>query len=229
MKRFWKFAGIATLVAMLGVLAVGAVAFAQDAEDGSGWPFDFRGKFKEAVAEFLGIDVETYDAALEHAQDEVVDEALAEGWLTEEQAERMRERMDGGFGARGMAKGLVGPRGGFMGRGEDSIIGMVAEELDMSVEDLFAQLQDGKSFADLLSEDQIETITNNHLDQLEENLNQAVDDGKITDNQADWMLEKAKERVSDLFSKTWEGRVPGGFRGGGRPGRMGGFPGETDA
>jgi hypothetical protein len=77
MKRFWKFAGIATLVAILGVAAVGAVAYAQD--DGSGGPFDFGGRFREAVANILGVTVDEYDAAVEQAQDQVVDEALEEG------------------------------------------------------------------------------------------------------------------------------------------------------
>ena len=62
MKKFWKTAGIATLVAILGVVGVGAVAYAQD--DGSGKPFDFGGRFREAVAEVLGVSVEEYDAAV---------------------------------------------------------------------------------------------------------------------------------------------------------------------
>jgi hypothetical protein len=240
MKRFWKIAGIATLVAILGVTAVGAVAFAQDPEDGSGWPFDFRTKFREAVADILNIDVETYDAAVEQARERVVDEALAEGWLTEEQAERMRERMDQGFGPRGMDRGFMGPHmgegfegphGGFMGRGGDSIIGMIAEEAGLSVQDLFAELQEGKTLAEVASAHgvDVEAIVADHLAQLEENLTQAVEDGKITENQANAMLERAEEIVPEMLNNTWEGKFPGGFPGGGRPGRMRGFPGQSDA
>ncbi len=229
MKRVWKFAGIATLVAILGVAAVGAVAYAQD--DGSGGPFDFGGRFREAIAGILGITVEEYDAAVEKAQEQVVGEALEEGWLTEDQAERMRERMDQGFGPRGMDKGFIGPRGGFMGRGGESLIGMVAEELDMSVQDLMAELQDGKTLAEVASQNgvDVQAIADAYLAQLEEHLAQAVTDGKITQNQADWMLEQAKERVPDQLNNTWEDCVPHGFPGGGRPGRMQGFPGQSDA
>jgi hypothetical protein len=240
MKRIWKIAGIATLVAILGVAVVGAAAFAQD-DDGSGWPFDFHTKFRESIAKYLKIDVETYDAAVEQAREEVLGEALAEGWLTEDQAERMKERFDQGFGARGMGKGFlgphrmdkgfVGPRGGFMGRGGNSLLGMIAHEADLSVQELFAELQDGKSLADLASEKgvDVQAVTGKYLAQLEENLTQAVTDGKMTQNQADWMLNQAKEMVPDLLSNTWEGCAPGGFRGGRRPGRMWGFPGKTDA
>jgi hypothetical protein len=231
MKRFWKFAGIATLVAILGVAAVGAVAYAQD--DGSGGPFDFGGRFREAVANILGVTVDEYDAAVEQAQDQVVDEALEEGWLTEDQAERMRERMDEGLGPRGMDKGFMGPREGLTGRGGDSLLGMIAEELDMSVRDLVAELEDGdgKTLAEVASENGVdaEAIAENYLAQLEEDLTQAVADGKITQNQADWMLQQATESVPDQLNSTWEDCGPHGFPGGGRPGRMGGFPGQSDA
>jgi len=229
MKRFWKVAGIATLVAVLGVVAVGAVAYAQD--DGSGGPFDFGGRFREAVAGILGISVEEYDAAVEQAQTQVVDEALAEGWLTEDQAERMQERLDRGFGMRGMDKGFMGPRMDFMGRGGDSIVGMIAEELDMSVQDLLAELEDGQSLRELAIEKgvDVDAITATYLAELEANLTQAVEDGKITQNQAGWMLEQATERVPDLLDNTWEGQFHHGFPGGERPGGMRGFPGQTDA
>jgi hypothetical protein len=66
MQRFWKVAGIATLVAILGVVAIGTVAFAQ--EDGEGFPFDFGARFREAIADALGITVDEYDAAVEEAR-----------------------------------------------------------------------------------------------------------------------------------------------------------------
>ena len=66
MKKFWTIAGIATLVAVLGVVSLGAVAYAQD--DGSGGPFDFGGRFREAISGVLGISVEEYDAAVDQAR-----------------------------------------------------------------------------------------------------------------------------------------------------------------
>jgi hypothetical protein len=230
MKRFWKIAGVATLVAILGVAALGAVSFAQEGED---WPFDFRGKFQERVAELLGVTVEEYDEAVQQAHEQIVDEALQEGWLTEEQAERMRERAEqgfgpGAFGPRGMGKGFMGPRGGFMERGGHSLLTVAAEQLGMEVTDLVAELQEGNSIAGLAG-DKLDSIEQAYLDQLKENLTQAVTDEKITQNQADWMLEQAGEKLPDLLNNTWENCHPGGFPGGGRPGRMWGFPGQTDA
>ncbi len=229
MKRFWKFVGIATLVAVLGMAAVGAVAYAQDG-DGSDWPFDFGQKFREAVASILGITVEEYDAAVEQAQEQVVDEALAEGWLTEDQAEMFKWRMDQapGFGMRGMGKGFGGFDRGLFGRG-NNLLSTAADKLDMSLTDLLTELQDGKSIADIADEKGVSTqdIVDAYITELKEDLEAAVEDGNMTQKQADWMLEQAEERAVDQLSSTWEGGF-WGFPGGGRPGRMWGFPGQDD-
>jgi hypothetical protein len=234
MKNVLKVAGIATLVAILGVVAVGAIAYAQDDGDGDGstWPFNFRERFNQAVADVLGITVEEYDAALETAQERVLDEAVTEGWLTEDQADRMRERVDEGFGP-GMRGGKFGPgrgHGGFIGGPEGSLVAVAAEELDMSVQDLMAELQDGKSIADVAGEKDVDpqTIADAYLAQLSDSLNQAVENGRLTQERADWMLEQASEKVMDQLEGTWEDCGPHGFPGGGRPGRMWGVPDETD-
>jgi len=235
MKKFWKFAGIATLVAILGVATVGTVAFAQEGEDESGWPFNFGEKMHEAIADVLGISVEEYDAAIETAQEQVIGEAVAEGWLTEDQAEKMRERAAEGVGPgkRG-GKGGPGMRGGFMGKGDLSFMPQVAEAFDMTARELMAELQDGKSIAALAEEKNVnlQPIIDAHLEQIQEKLAEAVADGKLTQERADWMLEQAETKITDMLEKTWEdfpGRRPGGGGPGGRPGGFQGFPGKSDA
>jgi hypothetical protein len=222
MRKFWKIAGIATLVAILGVAAVGAVVYAQD--DGSGGPFDFGGRFRQALADILGISVEEYDAAVEQAQDRVVDEALDEGWLTEDQAEMLRWRMDQapGFGMRGMDKGFGGFEHGMFGHGKN-LISIAADQLDMSLTDLLTELQDGKSIADVAAEKGVDTgaIVDAYLAELKTDLDEAVAEGRITQNQADYSLEQAEERAVDQLSNTWEG----GFRDHGHRGGMMDFPG----
>ena len=61
-------------------------------------------KFKEALAGILGISVDDYNAAVDKAQQQVLDEAVADGVLTEDQAEMMQWRMsqEPGPGLRGM-------------------------------------------------------------------------------------------------------------------------------
>lgn len=229
MKQFWRIAGVATLAAILGVAAFGAMAYAQDEESS---PFDFRGKFREAVASALGVSVEEYDAAVDQAQTQVTDEAVTEGWLTEEQAELLVWRRDQapGAGRRGMDKGLRSFGPGMRGEGVN-LASVAAEELGMSLTDLLTELQGGKAIADVAAEKGVDTqaIVNAHLSRLRENLDEAVADGKITQKQADYRLEQAQERVTDQLDNTWEDRGPGAFPSGGRPGPMWGFPGQSDA
>jgi polyhydroxyalkanoate synthesis regulator phasin len=222
MKKGWKIAGIAALVAILGVAAVGAVAYAQ--ADSNGYPFDFAGRFKEALAGILGISVEKYDAAVEQAQKQVLDEAVSEGWLTQDQADLYKWRMDQapGFGMRGMDKGFGGFGRGMYGGGND-LVSIAADTLDMKLTDLLTELQGGKSIADVAKEKGVDTqtIVDAYAAQLKETLDKAVADGRITQNQADWQLEQAKQRATDQVNNTWEG----GFGPGGRHGRGMGFPG----
>jgi hypothetical protein len=220
----WKIVGIASLVAILGMVTIGAVAYAQD-DDGSGWPFDFGQTFREAIADILGISVDEYDVAVEQAQGQVVDEALAEGWLTEDQAEMLQWRMEQGreFGRRGtMGKDFGGLDRGMMGRG-NNLTSIAADELDMSLPDLLTELQSGKSIADVASDKgvDVQDIVDAYMVQLTESLNEAVAEGRITQNQADWQLEQAQERVTDQLNMTRDGQ----FRDGTRPGGMIGFPG----
>lgn len=238
MSKLWKVAGIAAIVAILGVAAIGTVALAQEGEDGI-LPFNFREKLHEAIAGVLGITVEEYDAAIETAQGQVLDEAVAEGWLTEDQAESMRERAAEGF-APGMRGGFPGMRGGdmFHGRGglmggpESSFMAVAADKLGLTAAELMDEIQAGKSIADLAGEKGVDaqSIVDAYLEQLTESLNQAVADGKITQKQADWMLQQAGERAADQLDSTWEDCGPGGrHHGGFRPGDPEQFPGQDDA
>ena len=234
MSRFWKIAGIAASVVILGSLALGAIALAQDPDDGQDWPFNFRERVHQAVADILGVEVEEYDAAIEQAQEQVLGEAVSEGWLTQEQADRMRERQAEGFGPRGMDKGFFGPRRGFMGRGGDPFLAVAADELGMTASELMDELANGKSIAGIAEEKGVDTqaIVDAHQAKLAETLAQAVENGRITQKQADWMLEQIQQRITDMLEKTWEDfgprRGPGRMWDGGGPGRPGGFPGTIE-
>jgi hypothetical protein len=235
MKKVWIVVGVAALVAALGTAAVGAVAFAQD-EDG---PFNFQARFKEVLAGLLHVSVDEYDAAVDQAQAQVVDEAEAGGWLTEEQAQRMRDRAAEGDAFPGFDKGFMGPRGergfmppheGFMGRGGFLPLKTAADLMEMDVQDLMTELQGGKSIGSVAEEHGVtsQEIIDAYVAQLEESLKQPVEDGKITEKAAQAMVDQAREKLPELLDQTWEDFGPGGFRHGGRPGGMQDFPGGSD-
>jgi uncharacterized protein YidB (DUF937 family) len=239
MRRFWKIAGIAAVVAVVAVMALGAVALAQETEDGDSWPFQFREKLHEAIAGVLGITVDEYDSAVDTARDQVLDDAVTEGLLTQDQADLMRERADEGwlegFG-RGMRPGGHGRRGGMMdldgglrgfGGTHSTLLTIAAEQLGTTVEDLVTQLGDGNTIAELAEAQGVDTqeIADAYLENLSERLDEAVANERITQERADWMLEQAAERVQERMEAAWPGCLghPDGMYDGFMPGGRHGF------
>jgi len=238
MRKFWKVAAVVAVVVVLGTAALAAVAVAQEGTDGvKDWFADLRQEFHQSVARILGISVEEYDAALDQARDEVLDKAVQEGNLTQEQADQIRERAGDGFGpgmmGRGFGRGLMGRSFGWgmMGGSEDSLLAVAADKLGMTVDDLTAQLKDGKTVADLAQEKgvDLQTIVDAFVAARQEALSQAVTDGKITQEQADQMLENMRDMIEDHLNGDMPMFGPGGCGGrggfGGR-GMMGAWDGD---
>jgi polyhydroxyalkanoate synthesis regulator phasin len=239
MRKFGKVVAIVAVVVVLATAAVAAVAVAQEGTDGvKAWFADRGQEFKEAVAGILGISVEKYDAALDQAREEVLTKAVEEGNLTQEQADRIRERADEGFGpgmmGPGMGRGMMGRglgrgmMGDMMGDSESSLLAVAADKLGMTVEELQTQLKDGKTVADLAKEKgvDVQTIVDAFLALRQEVLSQAVTDGKISQEQADQMLKNMREMIEDHLNGEMPMSGPGGCGGRGGRGMMGGWDGD---
>ncbi len=194
--------GLLMIVAAVVVLAVGAVAIggaATSAQEGDGPLGTFIGR----VAEKLGISEEEFEAVIDEARTELIDEAVAEGRLTEEQAERLQER---GFPFAG----------GRTGHGRGRVIEAAAEVLGVTQEELKDELKDGSSLAEV-AEAQGMTVDDfkaELLYQLQALLDSDVADGTLTQEQADNIFGCAEEKIDSILSG--EGRPhgrPGGFGG----------------
>jgi len=225
LKRLWKIAGIAMLVAVLGIAAVGVAAFAQGDTGTSDSPFDYVTKFKEALAGILGISVDEYDAAVDKAEQQVVDQAVSEGLLTEEQATQLQSRLD-----RAPAGAWLGMGFGKMGRGPGGFAGVsfrsvAAEKLGMELADLNTELQNGKTIAALAEEKGVDTqtIVDAYLAQVKTKLDEKVASGDITQTQADAQLEQAKTGATEKLTATWQDPGHGGRHGGMIDSGTGGF------
>jgi len=232
MKKFWKVAAVVAVVVVLGTATLAAVAVAQEGTDGVKDRFaDLRQEFHQSVARILGISVEKFDAALDQAREGVLDNAVKEGNLTQEQADQIRERAADGFGpgmmGRGFGRGMMGRSQGWgmMGDSQDSLIAVAADKLGMTVDELTTQLQDGKTVADLAQEKgvDLQTIVDAFMAARQEALSQAVADGKITQEQADQMLENMGDMIEDHLNGELPMYGPGGC--GGR-GMMGAWDGD---
>lgn len=214
MKRGWKIAAIVAMVAILGAATVGVVAYAQEATTGSSSILDLGQRAKEAIAEALGISVEKYEETVTAAQKQVLDDAVAAGEITQDQADRMQDRLDrtGGFGGMGrMGRGLGG---------ESLLLTVAAEKLGMTEDELRTSLRDGKTIAGLAEERGVDTqvITESYLAQWKEKLDAQVADGTLTQEEADAKLAEKTEALPERLTSAWEKLGgPGGRGHGGRP------------
>ena len=231
MNRNWRRVGlVAGIVALVGVLGFGAVAFADTPDDATGWRVDLHTRVQEAIASALGISVDEYETVVETAHDQVIDEFVAEGLLTEEQAARMEEfgQMRGNFEGMPFADRLGGRMGGRGGKDAWGRVGfggwdlnineIAAEQLGLEPADLMTAVHEGMTIAELAEQQGVElqTIADAYLAEVTEKVNQAVADEKLTQEQADTILANAEQRISDWLENGCQVGPMGGFEG--RPG-----------
>lgn len=179
----------------------------------------------QSLADALGIDLEALQTAQQVARIAMIDQAVADGLLTEAQGEQMK-LLGGGFG-----------RGGRFGYDEDVYL---ADALDISVEELQAAELAGYA-AELAAAVEAGTITQaqadlmlarqaaqNYIDEAglnaamqaayEDALVAAVADGAITQAQADALL---AQLATQTFNFGFGGGGRGGHHGHGGPGGFG--------
>jgi len=191
---------VAVAVLALGVLAIGGAA--ADEDDG------LVGSYLARVADKLGVSEDELQTAIDEARTETLDEAVDEGLLTEEQAERLQE---GGFPFRGR------PR-----HGPGHVMDAAAEALGMPQDELMGQLRDGNSLAEVAEAQgkDLEAFKAELLDQVQAQLDELVAEDDLTQEQADGIFQRTEENIDDIVSG--EGCL-GGFGGMRRdPGDMGG-------
>jgi hypothetical protein len=206
MSRFWKIAGITALVAVLAVSAVALVS-AQGPQAGQGnQGVNLWERMHEAIAKALGTTVEQYDSAVATARDDVLKQAVEEGVLTQEQADRMRERgLDGSGSWRMMRGGRFGGCGFGMGGSENSLVSVAAEKLGMTVEQLVDELEAGKTIAAVAQAKGVEpkTIVDAYVALRAEYLAELVADERITQAQADEMLAHMRAEAEEHLEAAY--------------------------
>jgi hypothetical protein len=171
--------------------------------------------FMESLAKHLGVSTEKLQDAAKAAAIDQIDAALADGKITKEQADAAKERIQSGdapllflgphfrFGGPGFGFGHV-PGFGFGFHHAGGLSEAAADYLGLTEAELGTQLRDGKSLADIAeaegkSTDGLEKALH---DAVEEDLDDAVDAGRITQAQADEALDRFDERVDDLIART---------------------------
>lgn len=170
--------------------------------------------------------------ALAKAQDAQLDAAVKDGRLTQAQADAMKKRrsesgtvlgMPGGPGHRGGPGGPHGPRG--LG-GPGGFAEAAATALGLERDELFEQLRDGKTLADVAKAQgkSLSAVKAAVKKSVTAKLAEGVKDGRLTDAQRDAIL----ERFDGHFDRFASGKGPfgrgKGGRGFGHPGHGGPLP-----
>ncbi len=227
MKRTWVIIGglMISVLAIVGLTVIPALAQDGDSEapEKGARCEAFLGK----VADNLSIDVDTLSSAIVDAKLQGVDEAVTAGKLTEEQAEKLRERIQEN-GACPMLKNRMhrghGPSGklGQLGQGMmDRAVeeGIITQEQADEVTAIFAQI---KEYCQENGRPGIGPRDGQMLDR-------AVEEGIITQEQADTITE-VMETIKGYMQENGPkfSQEGNGFPGGKCPGGMGsgGFSGQ---
>ncbi len=189
-----------------GAVAIGGVV--TSAQEGDG-PI---GSFLAKVADKLGVSEDELKTAIDEARTETIDEKVAEGLLTEEQAQRLRE------GGSSFHRRLH--------RAGGHILDAAADVLEMEKDDLVAELREGNSLADVAAAQGIgvDGFKAQLLAEVQADIDAKVADGTITQEQADRLSEGLEERIDNIVNAQ---PGEGGF--GGSKQRHGGFGGPWHA
>ena len=219
MKRIMILGGVLAALAVGIVAVAGAGAQEDTLEDRP------AGRYLEVLAGNLGITVEELEGALTQSHIDLVNEKVADGTITEEEAAEIIERIESGEGR------LFPPfGGGQQGRHHGKfqrLVGLVvensAEVLGMEVDALKEELHAGNSLADVATAQgvEVEQFKADLLAAIEADLDEKVADGAITQEQADRILAKITESIDRIVEKVPgegapdDGRPFGGPRSGG--------------
>lgn len=216
-------AGVA-IALVVGLGAAGALA-----ANGVLAPGEQRKAIIDDAAAQLGVEPDELSGALKQAMKNRVDAAVEAGQLTEEQARQLKERIDSdelpllGLAPRAhWGLGLHRHGSGHFGRGE--VFGAAASHLGLTEAELRRQLED-KTLAEVAKDrgKSVSGLVDAMVSAAEKSIDQAVEDGKLTTEQAAELKDGLEERMTDLVNGEL-GHGPG-FHGRGF-GSMGGHLGR---
>ena len=218
-KRAALAVGAAALV-VLGVFATTALAQTPTPTAGNqagGQRTNYHQVFLGKLAGILGVDQAKLEGAIKDAAGQTVDQAVQNGDLGKNQADRIKQRIQngpgvlGGFGF-GPGRGR-GPRGGLPLAADlraPVVQQALADKLGLSVQDLQTQLRSGKSLGDLAKEKNVseQTLKDAAYGALKTRIDQAVQNKQLTQQQADNILQRAQQQIQqgNWLSQHWNGK-----------------------
>jgi polyhydroxyalkanoate synthesis regulator phasin len=150
----------------------------------------------------LGVQPQALSNALKKALENRVDAAVADGRLTKEQGDALKQRIESGQAPLFFGPGFGGPhRGGHLGD-----LDAVASYLGVTEDQLRTQLQSGKTLADVAKAQgkSVDGLIDALVAAAKEHLDDAVAEGRLTKAQENQILADLKQRITDRVN----GKLP---------------------
>ena len=165
-----------------------------------------RSLFLDKLAAALNTDRAALDTAITSAGTSTADEAVAQGTLTQAQADALKARLEAGdVGA------LWGGRGGFGGRHvpglRDAVSNAAASALSITADELHTQLESGQTLAQLATAHNTteQAVIDAALAAAKTELDAAVSSGTLTQVQADAKYAQLQAAGADILSHGGRG------------------------
>jgi 3-hydroxyacyl-CoA dehydrogenase len=211
---------VAGAVALVALLAIGGVAtvFAAGSTTTSGTS---RGQeFLNRLANNLGITPDKLQQGLKTTADQEIDNAVANGRITQDQANKAKQNVDNGNGLSAFTR--------FFGRRiQDRDLlrfgtwNDLASELGMSPQDLSSQLKAGKTLKQIISDQNktVDDVVNAVAAKVQQTLDAQVTAGKLSQSREATILANLKTRLTDVINNggptphTHGGATPSGVSG----------------
>ncbi|HEY8171840.1 MAG TPA: hypothetical protein VIH21_02035 [Dehalococcoidia bacterium] len=199
-----KIAAMAAAAIIVSGAAVGIVTGVR-AQEGGDQPKPTRQERREAfvgrVAGHLGVTSDQLTDAVKQARLDGVDAALANGRINEDQAAKLRERIESGKGFGGL--GHRGERYERRMKVRHALVESAAGALNMSADDLRAELKSGKSVADVAAEKNVplDDVKSGITADAKAKLDAAVANQRLTQERADALLAKLTDNLDELLNK----------------------------
>jgi len=177
------------------------------------------------LASTRGVEVQDIIAAYLEERGAALDASVEDGQITREQADAVLDRMAEMALGRANQTGHYGPGSrsgggipGMMGAGNSSMLGVLAQELGLTVDEIIAELKTGISIAELAADHGVDAqdIVGALLAEREAWLLEAVDAGRITQERSDLMMSQMEEMIEDHVNQPWGETPDGGGHGCGR-------------
>jgi len=162
------------------------------------------------IAKEKGVSTEDFRTKMDEAFKKAIAAALAAGDITQAQADQRSQNRENGNGMRrgGMRNSQFGPMRDYMQTAMANVLGITTQELK-------TRFDAGEKMLDIIQKQGL-TVDEFHTKMVEAGtkaINQAVADGKLTQEQADRIIENMKNRPSTGLGGGGRGR--GGMHGGG--------------